>query len=122
MEKVNNKNGLDFYYEIEDLEHGFTYERLVILDSNKNYFNDFVLDEPDRQEEIESILNILENTTIEEMCCYYDYQMFDSIEKLKDYMEYKTEDTWWADEELLQNEYVNIIKDNQNIYYCLKND
>lgn len=117
--KVNNKNGLELYYKIEKankLEQSRD-DRFLILDSSQNYFNDFILDEDDREEEIQALLKCLETTTIEEMASIYDYQLYDNRKKVCKDLE-ETEDT------LLDNEYVNRIVDTKRnkVWYCVKSD
>ena len=121
MERVNNKNGLELYYDIEDNEHGFDYERFVIYDSNKHYINDMVFNESDRQEETKSCLKIVENTSIKELCYYYNYELFENLDDLLKYINSEGFEDFTKDN-ILENEYLNIIKSNDKVYYCWKND
>lgn len=117
--KIDNKNGIDFYYYIEQHENEESADdRLLILDSNKQYFNDFLLQEDDRQEEIKAILDILEATTLKEMCYIYDYQLFNNSNKLSKfaYGEILTK------EEILDTGYVNTFCVNGQLFYALKDD
>lgn len=66
IKKVNNANGIKLFYEIEKENN-----RLCILDSNKEYFNDLTLDYEDTKKDIEFIQKTLEQTTLEEMCAFF---------------------------------------------------
>lgn len=117
--KVNNKNGIDFYYEIEQFgKEQSCDDRLVILDSKKQYFNDFLLQEDDREEEIKGIVKTLEETDLKEMCYVYDYQIFDSLTKLSQYAygEILTRD------EIFDAGYTNVFKVNGEYFFTLKSD
>lgn len=117
--KVNNKCGIEFYYEIEQQgKEQSADDRLIILDSNKQYFNDFLLQEDDREQEIKAIVDILEATTLEEMCYYYDYQIFDNLEKLSQYAYGKI----LSQDELFDTGYVNIFRANGKTLFALKSD
>lgn len=117
--KVNNKCGIEFYYEIEQqyTQPGAD-DRLVILDSNKQYFNDFLLQEDDREEEIKGIVKTLEETDLKEMCYVYDYQIFDSLTKLSQYAygEILTRD------EIFDAGYTNVFRVNGKTLFALKRE
>lgn len=117
--KVNNKCGIEFYYEIEQQgKEQSADDRLIILDSDKQYFNDFLLQEDDREAEIKGILMTLEKTDLENMCLYYDYQIFSSLTQLSQYAygEILTKD------ELFDTGYVNVFRVNGKTLFALKSD
>ena len=117
--KIDNKNGIDFYYYIKQHESEENADdRLFILDSNKQYFNDFLLKEDNRDVEIKSILDVLEKTTLKEMCYIYDYQLFNNFNKLSKfaYGEILTR------EEIFDTGYVNTFYVNGQLFYALKDD
>lgn len=115
--KVNNRCGIDFYYEIEQQgkEQSFD-DRLVILDSKKQYFNDFILQEDDREEEIKGIVNVLESTTLEEMCYNYGYHIFESLTKLSQYAYGKI----LTKDEIFDAGYTNVFYVNGKTLFALK--
>lgn len=117
--KINNKNGIKFYYLIEQLGVEESYDdRFLILDSNKQYFNDFCLHEENRQEEIKGILNVLEQTDLKEICYYYDYHLYNNIKELsqKEYEEDLTE------KQILDFGYTNKFLVKGQTYYAFKSD
>ena len=117
--KINNKNEIEFYYQIEQLGNEQSCDdRFLILDSNKQYFNDFCLHEEDRQEEIKGILNVLEQTDLKEMCYIYDYYLYNSIEELsqEEYQEDLTE------KQILDFGYTNKFLVKGKTYYTFKSD
>ena len=117
--KVNNKNGIDFYYEIEQFGKEQSYDdRLIILDSKKQYFNDFLLQEDDREEEIKGIVKTLEETDLKEMCYVYDYQIFDSLTKLSQYAYGKI----LTRDEIFDAGYTNVFRVNGKTLFTLKRE
>ena len=108
MERINNKNGIEMYWEkAEDAD------KINILDSNMNYFNDLYFDiyENDNgEEDIASILHTLEETTLENMCNFFGARKYNSIEEMAD-----KEDL--VNENLENNDYTNIFKVNDKTFY-----
>lgn len=109
MEKINNKNGIKMFYErANDID------KINILDSNGNYFNDIYFDiyEDDKgAEDIQAILHTLEETTLENMCNFFGARKYSSIEELEkieevENLEYKE-----------FNEYLNEFNVNDKTYY-----
>lgn len=117
--KIDNKNGIDFYYYIEQHKaEQSADDRLLILDSNKQYFNDFLLQEDDRKEEIKAILDTLEATTLKEMCYIYGYQIFDSLTKLSQYAYGKI----LTRDEIIDAGYTNVFRVNGKTLFALKRE
>ena len=81
MEKINNKNGITmFWTKANDVN------KINILDSNGDYFNDLFFDvyeDDDGAEDIEAIINTLKNTTLEDMCNFFNANYYETLEELK---------------------------------------
>lgn len=108
MEKVNNKNGIDFYYEIDKEQN-----RFVIYDSSKIYFNDLELEEDDYKNNFKELIEMLEQTDIKEMCYFFGSNLYDDYEKLireNDLTNYK-------EDNILNCDYVNRFVVNDKVYY-----
>ena len=117
--KINNKCGIEFYYEIEQQDNEQSAnDRLVILDSNKQYFNDFLLQEDDREEEIKALLDVLEATTLQEMCYHYDYQIFSNLTQLSQFAYGKV----LTKDEIFEAGYTNVFNVNGKTFFALKSD
>lgn len=110
MEKVNNKNEIEMYYEIEE-----DYPQLVIYDSNKNYFNDIILEEEDFEENFKSLIDTIENTDLNNMCAFFGHKLYDNICELA-----KEQDLDYKEIDPLQNDYVNVfrVKDKEFYTWC----
>ena len=108
MDKVNNKYGIEMYYYIDEQEN-----RIIICDSNTNYFNDLTLEEEDYNTNFKSLIETLENTTLKEMCVFFNHNLYNNIEELaKD-----NEIADYEDCELLENEYVNVFNVGDKTFY-----
>lgn len=101
VKRVNNTNGIKLFYEIE-LDNN----RVCILDSNKNYFDDLTLDYEDTQKDIEFIQKVLEQTTLEEMCNFFGTHKIITKEQTKNY----------------GSGYINTFKQNNDTLYVAFND
>nr|DAK86237.1 MAG TPA: hypothetical protein [Caudoviricetes sp.] len=111
MERVNNKNGIEMYWE-----KASDVNKINILDSNRNYFNDQYFDEYENDngaEDIGAIVHTLEETTLEEMCNYFNARKYNSLKELIDKEElYDTNET-----EILNNDYLNVFNVNGTTFY-----
>lgn len=118
---ISNKYGLILFYKIEQLgEDKDPNDRFLILDSNREYFNDLMFLEEDREEEITELLKFVENSTLQEMCYIYDYKIYNTWEEclINEYSKYEDMKT---EEDLLATGYVNKIADRYGKkYYCFK--
>lgn len=100
MTKINNKHGIEFYYEFSTEE-----EKMYVLDTNGKYFDDLLVDLNDKEDK-QALINMLENTKFENMCLFFNKTIYNSLEDLQEDLEI-TED----------NDYVNIFKVNDKKYY-----
>ena len=103
MNKINNKHGIEFYYEFST-----EYEKMYILDTNGKYFDDLLVNLWDKEDKQASI-NMLENTTFTNMCNLFNKTIYNSLEELQ----YDLQDPEITED----NEYVNIFKVNDKKYY-----
>lgn len=102
MQKVNNINKIKMFYELE-----LNNNRICILDSNKNYFDDLALDyDGNVIEEEKAIREMLEKTDIEEMCNFFGTHKIINKEERKKY----------------GSGYVNSFKRNNETIYVAFND
>ena len=109
MEKVNNKNGIDFYYEIDKEQN-----RFVIYDSSENYFNDLCLEQEDYDTDFKALIKMVENTDLNEMCAFFGHKIYDTRQELVKEQELENE---YDEDNILDNDYVNrfVVKD--KVYY-----
>ena len=108
MEKVNNINGIDFYYEIDKKNNC-----CIIRDSSMNYFNDITLEQEDYDTDFEFIRETLKQTNLKEMCDYFGCDLYDDYKKLikeNDLNNYK-------EDNILENDFVNRFVVNDKVYY-----
>ena len=103
MNKINNKHGIEFYYEFST-----EWEKMYILDTNGKYFDDLLVDLDDKEDKQASI-NMLENTTLIDMCNLFNKTIYNSLKELQ----YDQQDPEITED----NEYVNIFKVNDKKYY-----
>lgn len=97
---VDNKHGIEFYYEFSTEE-----EKMYILDSNGKYFDHLLVDLDDKEDK-QALINMLENTKFENMCLFFNKTIYNSLEELQE------------DDEITEdNEYVNIFKVHDKKYY-----
>ena len=100
--KVNNKHDIDFYWTLSG-----DINKVDILDSNGNYFDDLYYDD---EEDIKHIIETLENTSLEEMCNFFAMKtIYNSLEELQ----YDLQDPEITED----NDYLNIFKVNDKKYY-----
>lgn len=104
MTKINNKHGIEFYYEFSTEE-----EKMYVLDTNGKYFDDLLVDLNDKEDK-QALINMLENTTLQEMINFFAMKtIYNSLEELQEDLE---------DNEITENnEYLNIFKVNDKKYY-----
>ena len=107
MNKVKNKHGIKMYWEF-----AIDINKINILDSKKNYFNDLYY-ETNTLEELKDIIDILENTTLESMCEFFNAKLYNTLEELR-----KGEEN---DSIQLNNEYLNIFNIENKKYYTWSN-
>ena len=108
MEKVNNKNGIEMYWE-----KAGDVDKINILDSNKNYFNDLYFDvyeDDNGEEDIGAILHTLEETTLENMCNFFGARKYNSLEEMADKEDLQTEN-------LENNDYTNVFNVKDKTFY-----
>ncbi len=108
MIKVDNKHNVELYCEIEE-----DIRRVVIYDSTKKFMNDLYFDD---DEESQSIIEDLENTTLEDLCNFMWFDMYDSIEELAGV--FNNQDIQCV-EDIIDHEYVNIFYVNGKPKYCI---
>ena len=106
MEKINNEHGIEMYYEIDTFV-----DKLNILDSNGNYFDDLLLDLYTPEEyDIQAIVDTLTRTTLAELVNFFACKtLYNSLEELQ----YDLQDPEITED----NDYVNIFKVNDKKYY-----
>lgn len=104
MERVNNKHGIEMYYALSDIT------KIDIFDSNKKYFNDLYYDlDNDEQEEIDIIIKTLEETTLLEMCNFFNATIYEDKRELLNTLA----DTNIDDED----DYINTFRVKDKIFY-----
>lgn len=108
--EIKNKNNIKFYYEIDE-----TTNKVNILDSRECYFNDLYFD-PHDNEDIPSIINMLEQTDLEEMCRFFNANVYDSWKDLIEQEELEEDE-----ESILDNIYINLFIVGNKIYYTWSN-
>lgn len=104
MKIINNKNGIKMYWErAKDID------KINIYDSNKKYFNDLYIDNK-KDKDITDIIKTLEETTLEDMCDFFDTKLYHSLDAVS-----FEEDVSFED--LKNNEYLNEFKVYKTTYY-----
>ena len=104
MTKINNKHGIEFYYEFST-----EYEKMYILDTNGKYFDDLLVD-LDNKEDKQALINMLENTTLAELVNFFACKkLYNSLEELQ----YDLQNPEITED----NDYVNVFKVNDKKYY-----
>lgn len=103
---INNEHGIEMYYERDTFA-----DKINILDSNGNYFDDLLLDHyTPEEDDTQAIVDMLSRTTLEEMVNFF------ACKKLYNSLDELTYDL--QDPEITENnEYVNIFKVNDKKYY-----
>ena len=108
MQKINNEHGIEMYWELDGTD-----TKVLILDSNGNYFNDLyydIYDNDNGEEDIQAIIHTLEQTTLEEMCNFMVARKYNSLEELAEQEELAIEETQ-------DNEYINVFNVKANTFY-----
>jgi hypothetical protein len=108
--EINNKYNIKFYYEIDE-----TTNKVNILDSSENYFNDMYYDADDK-DDIKAIINMLEKTDLEEMCNFFNANVYASAKEL-----IEKEELNETEESVLDNDYVNRFIVGEKTYYTWSN-
>lgn len=104
MNKINNKHGIEFYYEFST-----EYEKMYVLDTNGKYFDDLLVDLDDKEDK-QALINMLENTTLAELVNFFACKkLYNSLEELQ----YDLQDPEITED----NDYVNVFKVNDKKYY-----
>ena len=104
MTKINNKHGIEFYYEFST-----EYEKMYVLDTNGKYFDDLLVDLDDKEDK-QALINMLENTTLAELVNFFACKkLYNSLEELQ----YDLQDPEITED----NDYVNVFKVNDKKYY-----
>ena len=104
MEKVNNENGIEMYWELS-----IDSNKVLILDSNKKYFNDLYFDEDENDEDLKCVINMLERTTLQEMCYFFGATLYeDKKELLNTLVDCNIND---------EDDYINTFKVNNKLFY-----
>lgn len=106
MNKINNEHGIEMYYERDTFV-----DKLNILDSNGNYFDDLLLDlYTPEEDDIQAIVETLTHTTLAELVNFFACKkLYNSLEELR----YDLQDP----EITAVNDHINIFKVNNKIYY-----
>ena len=81
---------------------------MYVLDTNGKYFDDLLVNLWDKEDKQASI-NMLENTTLTDMCNLFNKTIYNSLEELQ----YDLQDPEITED----NDYVNIFKVNDKKYY-----
>ena len=76
IRNANNKNGIKMYYEFAT-----DINKINILDSNGNYFNDLYIDD---DEDVDAIIKMLEETNLEEMANFFGATVYTTKSDLED--------------------------------------
>ena len=104
MNKINNKHGIEFYYEFST-----EYEKMYVLDTNGKYFDDLLVDLDDK-DDIQAIVDTLTHTTLAELVNFFVCKtIYNSLEELQ----YDLQDPEITED----NDYVNVFKVNDKKYY-----
>lgn len=101
MQKINNEHGIEMYWELDGTD-----TKVLILDSNGNYFNDLYYD--NGEEDIQAIIHTLEQTTLENMCNFMGARKYNSLKELAEQEEL---------EETQDNDYINVFNVKENTFY-----
>lgn len=101
MIKINNKNVLLFCEKAKDIN------KINILDSDKNYFNDLYYEDT---KDIARIIRILQNISFDGLVTYFNVQGYDSIKEL-------AEENILTAEECTDNDYINRFEVNGKSRY-----
>ena len=108
MKRVKNKTGIVMYWELAKDTN-----KVNILDSRKNYFNDLYYECEDSEQDIKDIVEMLENTDLQNMCDFFWVSRYDTVEELIHY-----EDLYDYDENtVIDNDYVNVFIVNNSVQY-----
>lgn len=108
MKKINNKNGIEMFWERAN-----DVDKINIFDSNGNYFNDMYFDiyeDDNGAEDIGAILHTLEETTFENICNFFGARKYKSLEEMAEMENLELDG-------LENNEYTNIFNVNGMTYY-----
>lgn len=108
MKQINNKNGIEMYYELGEIE-----AKIIVLDSNGKYFNDLYYDSyrnDNGEEDIGAILHTLEETTLENMCNFFGANCYKTLEEMAEMEELELDC-------LEKNCYTNIFNVNDKTFY-----
>lgn len=108
MEKINNKNGIEMFWE-----RASDINKIIILDSNGNYFNDMYFDiyeDDNGAEDIGAILHTLEETTLENMCNFFGVREYETLEEMAEMEDLELDG-------LESNDYTNIFNVNGTTFY-----
>lgn len=109
MKKVKNKNNIKMFYELE-----LNNNRICILDSNKDYFNDLSLDYNEKvKDEETAIRKMLEETDLQSMCGFFNARKYDNLQELCKYEEFDTE------LDAINNPNINKFIINNKAYYTI---
>lgn len=104
MKKINNRNGIDFYWGLS-----IDANRVIIYDSNKKYFDDLYYETDDNDEDLNSIISTLEETTLQEMCAFFNATLYEEKkELLKELSDYNIND---------EDDYINKFIVNDKEFY-----
>lgn len=107
MERVNNKNGIEMFWELNEDE-----KTVEILDSKRKFYKDIYYDHinEDNENDAQTIIHTLEQTTLQDMADYFDTKIYKSLNDLMANEEVAMED-------LIDNEYINTFYVNENTFY-----
>lgn len=104
MERVKNKHGIVMYWDLS-----INANTLLILDSNRKYFNDLYYEEDENDEDLNSIVEMLERTTLPEMCAFFGTTLYEDKRELLNTLA----DTNIDDED----DYINTFRVKDKIFY-----
>lgn len=108
--EIYTKDNIKLYYEIDE-----TINKVNILDSSENYFNDMYFD-PYYNEDIQDILNMITESELKDMCSFFGVNIYTSAKEL-----IEKEELEETEESLLDNEYCNRFESEKQIYYTWSN-
>lgn len=105
MRKVNNKNGVELYYDVD-----LTYPKFIIYDSRKCYFNDLILRTARTREDIDECIKMLEDTDLVSMGEFFGFEHYTDVAKLMEQEQIDNPDN---------NDYINIFYVNKQKEYLV---
>lgn len=105
MKQINNENGIKMFYEIWNEPM-----RVAIYDSDKQYFNDLLIEISYAEQDTKDIIKMLEQTDLQEMVDFFNARIYETLEEL-------AQDNYLEIDEINSNEYINRFEINGKSKY-----